>query len=304
MNILVTGCNGQLGNEIREYRRTKLPINEVLKHKFIFTDINIDKEVNTATERFAELDITNLNAIKELVKAENINLIINCAAYTNVDKAEEETIIAYTVNAVAVKNLVEAAKENNAKLIHISTDYVFDGTAYKPYDENKIVNPIGIYGATKEAGERIAQEQLNEDAIIIRTAWLYSNFGKNFVRTMVGLGQTKEEIKVIFDQIGTPTYAEDLAAAILKIALECKWVGGIYHYTNEGVCSWYDFAKEIMDAYGLNCKVLPIHTDEYPTKAERPHYSVLDKTKIKETFDIEIPHWKDALKECAKHKFV
>lgn len=304
MNILVTGCNGQLGNCIREYHRAEIPVDFVVNNKFIFTDINIKHEVNTDTIRFAKLDITNFEDIKALVKEEKVDLIINCAAYTNVDKAEDDYENAYLLNATAVENLAKAAKENNAKLIHISTDYVFNGTTYKPYTENEKTNPIGVYGYTKWSGEKLAQEILGDNLIIIRTAWLYSNFGKNFVRTMVNLGETKDEIKVIFDQIGTPTFAEDLAATILKIVLGDKWVGGIYHYTNEGVCSWYDFAKEIMDVYNLKCKVIPIHTDEYPTPALRPHYSVLDKTKIKETYGVEIPHWKDSLKECSKINFV
>ena len=293
LNILVTGCNGQLGKCVRELFKV------INTNKLILTDINVENELNNPQLRLCKLDITKYEDVEKLVKEENVNVIINCAAYTNVDKAEDEANLAYILNAVAVKNLAEASKENNAKLIHISTDYVFDGKSYMPYNENKIVNPIGIYGATKESGERIALEILKDDCIIIRTAWLYSNYGNNFVRTMVNLGKTKNEIKVIFDQIGTPTSAHDLANAIICILKSDKWVGGIFHYSNEGVCSWYDFAWEIMNTFGLTCKVIPIHTSEYPTKAERPHYSVLDKTKIKEIYGIHIPYWKESLAMCA-----
>lgn len=298
MNILVTGCNGQLGNCIREYHRAEMPVDFVVNNKFIFTDINIEKDVNTDTIRFTKLDITKYDNILALLKEENVNMIVNCAAYTNVDKAEDEANIAYVVNAAAVDDLARAAAEVGAKMIHISTDYVFDGKGYKPYTENNITNPINMYGRTKCTGENRLFERLGDNGLVIRTAWLYSNFGKNFVRTMVKLGEEQDELKVVFDQIGSPTFADDLAEVICKIIMSDKWVGGIYHYTNEGICSWYDFAHAIMEIYQLSCKVIPVHSSEYSTKAERPHYSVLDKTKIKETYSIEIRHWRDALTSC------
>jgi len=304
MNILVTGCNGQLGNCIREYHRVEMPVDFVVNNKFIFTDINIEGNVNTDTIRFTKLDITNYDDILVLLKEENVNMIINCAAYTNVDKAEDDTNIAYLVNAAAVDDLARAAAEVGAKMIHISTDYVFDGKGYKPYNENNITNPINIYGKTKCVGENRLFERLGDNGLVIRTAWLYSNYGKNFVKTMIKFGQEKEELKVVFDQVGTPTFADDLAEVICKIIMSDKWVGGIYHYTNEGICSWYDFAVAIMDLYGLDCKVHPVHSKDYQTKAERLHYSVLDKTKIKETYNIEIPYWRDSLKKCLSTNFV
>lgn len=304
MNILVTGCNGQLGNCIREYHRVEMPVDFVLNNKFIFTDINIEGNVNTDTIRFTKLDITNYDDILVLLKEENVNMIINCAAYTNVDKAEDDTNIAYLVNAAAVDDLARAAAEVGAKMIHISTDYVFDGKGYKPYNENNIINPINIYGKTKCAGENRLFERLGDNGLVIRTAWLYSNYGKNFVKTMIKLVQEKDEVNVVFDQIGTPTFADDLAEVICKIIMSDKWVGGIYHYTNEGICSRYDFAVAIMDLYDLACKVHPVHSKDYQTKAERLHYSVLDKTKIKETYNIEIPYWRDSLKKCLSTNFV
>ena len=304
MNILVTGCNGQLGNCIREYHRAEMPVDFVVNNKFIFTDINIEKDVNTDTIRFTKLDITNYDDILALLKKENVNMIINCAAYTNVDKAEDEPNIAYIVNTAAVDDLARAAAEVGAKMIHISTDYVFDGKGYKPYTENNITNPIGIYGQTKCTGENRLFERLGDNGIVIRTAWLYSNYGKNFVKTMIKLGQEKDELNVVFDQIGSPTFADDLAEVIFKIILSDKWQGGIYHYTNEGVCSWYDFADAIRELAKLPCDIIPVHSSEYPTKAERPQYSVLDKTKIKETYGIIIPHWRYSLEKCLEIPFV
>ena len=304
MNILVTGCNGQLGNCIREYHRSEMPVDFVVNNKFIFTDINIEKDVNTDTIRFTKLDITNYDDILALLKEENVNMIINCAAYTNVDKAEDEANIAYVVNAAAADDLARAAAEVGAKMIHISTDYVFDGKGHKPYTENNITNPIGMYGQTKCAGENRVFERLGDNGIIIRTAWLYSNYGKNFVKTIIKAGLEKEELKVVFDQIGTPTFAMDLADAIFKIINSEKWIGGIYHFTNEGVCSWYDFAEAIREIHKLSCDIIPVHSNEYQTKAERPYYSVLDKTKIKETYGIVISHWRWALERCLEHPFV
>ena len=304
MNILVTGCNGQLGNCIREYHRAEMPVDFVVNNKFIFTDINIEKDVNTDAIRFTKLDITNYEDILNLLKEENVNMIINCAAYTNVDKAEDESKLAYTVNMSAVYNLAKAAVEVGAKMIHISTDYVFDGKSYKPYNENNITNPIGVYGLSKRNGEELIFDILGDNGIVIRTAWLYSNYGKNFVKTMIKLGEEQNELNVVFDQVGTPTFADDLAEVICKIIMSDKWVGGIYHYTNEGICSWYDFAVTIMELYDLDCKVHPVHSKDYQTKAERPYYSVLDKTKIKETYNIEIPYWRDSLKKCLGMNFV
>lgn len=303
MNILVTGCNGQLGNCIRDYR-SEMPADFVVNNKFIFTDINIEKDINTDTMRFTKLNITNYDDILALLKEENINMIINCAAYTNVDKAEDEANIAYVVNAAAVDDLARAAAEVGAKMIHISTDYVFDGKGHKPYTENNITNPIGMYGQTKCAGENRVFERLGDNGIVIRTAWLYSNYGKNFVKTIIKAGLEKEELKVVFDQIGTPTFAMDLADAIFKIINSEKWISGIYHFTNEGVCSWYDFAEAIREIYELPCDIIPVHSNEYQTKAERPYYSVLDKTKIKETYGIVISHWRWALERCLERPFV
>ena len=304
MNILVTGSNGQLGNCIREYHRAEMPVDFVVNNKFIFTDINIEKDVNTDTIRFTKLDITNYDDILALLKEENVNMIINCAAYTNVDKAEDEPNTAYLVNAASVDDLARAAAEVGAKMIHISTDYVFDGKEHKPYTENNITNPINVYGQTKCAGENRLFERLGDNGIVIRTAWLYSNFGKNFVKTMIKLGGERDELNVVFDQVGTPTFGDDLAEVICKIIMSDKWVGGIYNYTNEGICSWYDFAVAIMELYNLDCKVHPVHSKDYKTKAERPLYSVLDKTKIKETYGIDIPYWRDSLKKCLSMNFI
>lgn len=291
MHILVTGCNGQLGQCLQE-------VVNVMEHQYVFTDLGVENKVMSDTWKFAPLDITDYDSIIKLLKDEKIDMIINCAAYTNVDAAEDHANQAYVVNAAAVDDLARAAATVGAKMIHISTDYVFDGKSYKPYTENHITNPINMYGQTKCAGENRLFERLGDNGLVIRTAWLYSNYGKNFVKTMVNLGEEKEELKVIFDQVGTPTYAIDLARAIMEIVDAKKWVGGIYHFTNEGVCSWYDFAQAIMEIYKLPCKVIPVHSSEYQTKAERPHYSVLDKTKIKETYGIEIRHWRDALTSC------
>lgn len=279
LNVLVTGSNGQLGSDIKE-----LSID--YKYNFYFTDRDT-------------LDISNPHAITEFVNNNNINTIINCAAYTAVDKAESDEINADKINHLAVKYLAKISKDKNIKLIHISTDYVFDGTNHMPYVETDITNPNGVYGQTKLDGEKAMQEINPENSIIIRTSWVYSSYGANFVKTMLRLGKEKEQLGVIFDQVGTPTYAGDLAKAILDIISNIK--NGkveIYNYSNEGVLSWYDFAKEIMHMTKSTCQVNPIETIEYPTPAKRPHYSLLNKSKIKKEFNITIPYWKDSLDEC------
>ena len=279
LNVLVTGSNGQLGSDIKE-----LSID--YKYNFYFTDRN-------------ELDISNPHAITEFVNNNNINTIINCAAYTAVDKAESDIENADKINHLAVKYLAQISKEKNIKLIHISTDYVFDGTNHMPYVETDITNPNGVYGQTKLDGEKAMQEINPENSIIIRTSWVYSSYGANFVKTMLRLGKEKEKLGVIYDQVGTPTYGGDLAKAILDIISNIK--NGkveIYNYSNEGVLSWYDFAKEIMHMTKSTCQVNPIETIEYPTPAKRPHYSLLNKSKIKKEFNITIPYWKDSLDEC------
>lgn len=281
MKILVTGSNGQLGSEIKILSST------YPKLEFTFADL-------------PELDISNQELLSTFVKENQIQAIINCAAYTAVDRAEEDAESAFLVNAEAVSNLAVVAEECHLKLIHISTDYVFDGTNYIPYCEKQNVMPIGVYGRTKREGElRLEESKLN--GIVIRTSWLYSSFGNNFVKTMLRLGQEREDLGVIFDQVGTPTYARDLAVACLEIISKTDRLdayGKIYHFSNEGVASWYDFAKSIMELGHVNCRVFPIETKDYPTLAQRPHYSVLNKTKIKRDFRLEIPYWRDSLAEC------
>ncbi len=270
--ILVTGGNGQLGTELKK-----------LLPNAIFADVDV-------------LDITDLEAVKKFVTDNHIDTIINCAAYTAVDKAEDDTALAQKINEDGPRNLALSG----AKIVHISTDYVFDGTNYKPYLPEDEANPVSVYGKTKRAGE-IAVLENASSAIIIRTAWLYSAHGNNFVKTMQRLGTERESINVVSDQIGTPTYAGDLAQAIVTILPQMNETNkGVYHYTNEGVCSWYDFAKEIMALSHLDCEVNPILSSAYPTKATRPFYSVLDKTKIKNTFNLKISHWEDGLKRCLK----
>ncbi len=278
MNILVTGANGQLGNEMR--RVSKSSVNH-----YVFTDV-------------AELDITDLNAIRRIIDKENIQVIVNCAAYTNVDKAEDDYATADLLNNKAVENLSIAAKESDSTLIHISTDYVFKGDRNIPCREDWTTDPLGIYGITKLAGEKAILES-GCRYLIFRTAWLYSPFGNNFVKTMQRLTSERETLNVVFDQVGTPTYAGDLAALICKI-IEDDLLNrqGIYHYSNEGVCSWYDFAKEICALSGNSCDIQPCHSDEFPSKVKRPHFSVLDKTKVKKTFGITVPYWKDSLAKC------
>ena len=281
MNILVTGANGQLGNEMRIVSRGS-------KDQYIFTDV-------------AELDITDATAVEKMVTDNKVEVIINCAAYTNVDKAEDDYDLAELLNATAVKNLATAIKRNDGTLIHISTDYVFGGTKNNtPCGEDEPANPTGVYGVTKLHGEQ-AIEDVGCKHLIIRTAWLYSEFGKNFVKTMLNLTATKPSLNVVFDQVGSPTYAYDLAQAIFTIVENRKYEGkdGIYHYSNEGVCSWYDFTKMIAEYAGHTaCDIQPCHSNEFPSKVVRPSYSVLDKTKIKNTFGIRIPYWTDSLKRC------
>ena len=283
MNILVTGSNGQLGSEIKDLEANFINFN------FFFMDL-------------PELDICNSSQLNIFVNDNNINTVINCAAYTAVDKAEEDAEIAEQVNSIGVSNLVNALHTVNGKLIHISTDYVFDGNHFLPYKESDPVSPIGVYGKTKRAGE-LAVLNSDIDSIVIRTSWLYSSYGNNFVKTMLRLGNEKENLGVIFDQVGTPTYARDLAKTCLEILTGVNSVkisknGNLYHYSNEGVASWYDFAISIMELGGENCKVKPIQTKDYPTLAKRPHFSVLNKSKIKTDFKIEIPYWRDSLKDC------
>lgn len=278
MKILITGANGQLGSELRKV------LDPVYPGRVLYTDVK-------------ELDLTDSKAVELFVVDNDITHIINCAAYTAVDRAEEEKMLCASINIDAVKNLALAADKNGAKIIHISTDYVFDGTNHRPYKEADKVNPISQYGTTKRKGET-ALLALSSDAIIIRTAWLYSSFGNNFVRTMLRLAESGKDVRVVADQIGTPTYARDLAVAILAILQSHQWVPGVYHYTNEGAASWYDFAKAIFRIAGKKVKVLPIPTEDYPTPAARPSYSILDKTRIKATYGIEIPHWEESLAEC------
>jgi len=286
MNILVTGCMGQLGRSFRNAMALS-------DHRCIFTDVRDGDDV-------IALDITDQDAVSAAVKDNSVDLIVNCAAYTNVNKAEEEEDLAYRINALAPGILAKAAKDAGTLLIHISTDYVFDGTGHIPYSEDMPVSPLSAYGRTKQAGEQLIADS-GCRYMIFRTAWLYSSFGGNFVQTIYDKTASQSVISVVSDQIGTPTYAQDLADAISGI-IESGMLDktGIYHYTNEGVCSWYDFAKEICDMSGHLCDVRPCRTSDYPSKTRRPHYSVLDKTKIKETFGIEIPHWKDSLMFCIR----
>ncbi len=279
-NVLVTGADGQLGNELR-----KLAINEP-NHRFFFTDVK-------------DLDITDDRAVKQYMAEQKIRIVVNCAAYTAVDKAESDEQTATKINADAVKILAESCNRHQATLIHVSTDYVFDGHACKPYGEDHEVSPLSAYGRSKLAGERAAF--INPETVVIRTSWLYSSFGNNFVKTMLRLGKERESLNVVFDQVGTPTYASDLAEAIMVIvgrAEQGDLKRGIFHFSDEGVCSWYDFAHEIMQLSGLKCNVNPIETKDYPTPAVRPPYSVFNKAWIKAAYGLEIPHWRDSLKRC------
>lgn len=286
MNILVTGANGQLGNEVQIVSK------QSAKDHYFFTDV---------CDGYEKLDITDIEKVRAFVKAHEINCIINCAAWTNVDKAETAGDIVETLNAVAPENLAKVMKEAGGLLVHISTDYVFGGDPYNtPCREDQKGTPTGVYGLTKLHGEQKI-EATGCDHVIIRTAWLYSEFGHNFVKTMLNLTATKPMLKVVFDQTGTPTYAGDLANVIFDIVENRKFEGntGVYHFTNEGVCSWYDFTKMIALLAGhTDCDIEPCHSDEYPSPVTRPAYSVLDKTKIKETFGVKIPYWLDSLKKC------
>lgn len=292
MHILVTGANGQLGNEMRIVTKGS-------KDQYIFTDVTDAEEQETTF-----LDITNLDSIRTMVKANDVKVVVNCAAYTNVDKAESDQEFCALLNAKAPENLAMAMKEVNGLLIHVSTDYVFGGDPYNtPCKEDQNGTPTGVYGLTKLHGEQNIQKS-GVNYLIFRTAWLYSEFGKNFVKTMLNLTSTKPQLKVVFDQVGTPTYAYDLAKAIYEIIEDRKYEGntGIYHYSNEGVCSWYDFTKTITELAGnTDCDIHPCHSDEFPSPVKRPAYSVLDKTKVKETFGLNVPYWTDSLKKCLKN---
>ena len=278
MNILITGCNGQLGNEMQLLEKAHP------QHVFFNTDVQ-------------ELDITDQQAVEAFVTGNAIDGIVNCAAYTAVDKAEENQGLCDLLNHVAPGYLAEAIERRGGWFVQISTDYVFDGTHHCPYVETDAVCPNSVYGLTKLAGEQAVQQACSR-AMIIRTAWLYSTFGNNFVKTMIRLGKERPELGVIFDQIGTPTYARDLAVAIFT-AIEQGIIPGVYHFSNEGAISWYDFTKAIHRIAGIQgCRVRPLHTSEYPTPAARPHYSVLDKTKIKQTYGLDIPYWEESLAEC------
>lgn len=278
MNILITGCNGQLGNEMQLLEKTNP------QHTYFNTDV-------------AELDITDAVAIEKFVIENQIDGIVNCAAYTAVDKAEDNQDLCRLLNTDAPGYLAAAVEKRGGWMIQVSTDYVFDGTNHTPYTEEEPTCPNSVYGSTKLEGERAAQQACSR-TMIVRTAWLYSTFGNNFVKTMIRLGKEKPELGVIFDQIGTPTYARDLAVALFA-AINQGVVPGIYHFSNEGVISWYDFTKAIHRIAGITtCHVRPLHTAEYPTPANRPHYSVLDKTKIKQTYNLDIPYWEESLKEC------
>lgn len=292
MNILVTGANGQLGNEIRIVAKNSCD-------RYIYTDVIEVEGVETTL-----LDITSIDAVRNIVNEYEVNCIINCAAYTNVDKAETDEILCELLNAKAVENLALTMKEVDGLLIHISTDYVFGGEPYNtPCKEEQKGTPTGVYGRTKLQGEENILATGCKH-VIIRTAWLYSEFGKNFVKTMLHLTSTKPQLRVVFDQAGTPTYAYDLARAIHEIVSQRKYEGndGIYHYSNEGVCSWYDFTKVIAEYAGhTNCDIQPCHSEEFPSSVKRPAYSVLDKTKIKQTFGVKVPYWIDSLKVCLDH---
>ena len=278
MKLLITGAYGQLGNEMR------VALERYPHLESIFTDVDT-------------LDITDKNAVDAFVALHQPNVLINCAAYTAVDKAEDDLALCYKINCDAVRNLGEVAQAHGIRVIHVSTDYVFDGTSHIPYTEDMAVSPTNVYGKSKLAGERELR-RVCPGAIIIRTSWLYSGFGNNFVKTMLKLGNERSQLKVIFDQIGTPTYAADLADAMLQIIDSGKFVPGIYHFSNEGVCSWYDFTKMIFKLANVECEVLPIESKDYAVRTPRPHYSVLNKSKLKSTYNQAIPYWMDGLERC------
>ena len=281
MKVLITGFNGQLGSEILQL------VDKYEQFEFIFKDL-------------PDLDISNESSVNNFILGNNINTVVNCAAYTAVDSAEDNIETANRVNTIGVYNLVKALEKVNGKLIHISTDYVFDGNQSFPYKESDSVSPIGVYGKTKRDGELFVINS-SIDSILIRTSWLYSSYGNNFVKTMLRLGNEKDSLNVISDQIGSPTYARDLAQTCFEILSSTDRIdekGKVYHYSNEGVASWYDFAISIMELAGLNCEIKAIQTKDYPTRAKRPNYSVLNKTKIKKDFKIKIPHWRMSLRDC------
>ena len=283
-NILITGANGQLGHEMRNV------LSGDQRFNVIYTDV--------AGDNIVTLDITNEAAVNQMVTDNGIHIIVNCAAYTAVDAAEDNEPLAARLNAEAVGILARVAKHNGAHMVHVSTDYVFDGQGCIPYTEDMPTSPQTAYGRTKLDGERQLLNILGNEAIILRTAWLYSPYGKNFVKTMLTLGQSKPALKVVFDQVGSPTCAADLARAIITVITADEWHPGIYHYSNEGIISWYDFTKAIHRLAGItNCDVQPCHSDEFPAKAHRPAYSVLDKTKFKTTFGVNVPYWLDSLEE-------
>lgn len=286
IHILVTGANGQLGNELRQLAAEHADLN------FYFTDV-------------AELDICDEDAVAAYLCDKPLDLIINCAAYTAVDKAEADVDLCGRINSDAVGVLGRAAAARNARMIQVSTDYVYSGEGHKPYTEDELTVPVSVYGITKLAGEHLLAE-VCPDSVILRTSWLYSEFGNNFVKTMIRLGKERQTLGVIFDQIGTPTYAGDLAETILKIAESgAKWSPGVYNYSNEGVCSWYDFAVKVHELAGIrSCKVSPLETVDYPTPAKRPFYSVMNKKKIKQTYGVEIPHWEQSLRRCISKMLV
>ena len=292
MKILVTGANGQLGSEMRIVSRSS-------EHEYVFTDV-----VDLPGVETIKLDITDLDAVRAAVKEYGVKAVVNCAAYTNVDKAETDQQLCALLNAKAPENLAVAMKEVDGLLVHISTDYVFGGDPYNtPCTEDRTGTPTGVYGQTKLDGEN-AIKAIGCHHLIIRTAWLYSEFGRNFVKTMLALTSSKPQLNVVFDQVGTPTYALDLAEAICKILDEGTYAGndGVYHYSNEGVCSWYDFTKMIAQYAGnTECDIRPCHSDEFPSPVKRPAYSVLDKTRIKSVFGIEVPYWTDSLQKCLKN---
>ena len=282
MNILVTGSGGQLGHALRRASAASAD-------RYFFTDVAGDDTLR--------LDITDREAVERFVREHAIGAVVNCAAYTAVDKAEDDVDLCYKINRDAVENIALVASANGLKVIHVSTDYVFDGTNYMPYTEDQAVCSASVYGKSKLAGEEALTANL-KNAVIIRTSWLYSSFGNNFVKTMIKLGTERDALNVIFDQVGTPTYAADLADAILKIVSAESFVPGIYHFSDEGVCSWYDFTKTIHRISGITCNVQPIESKDYPARTPRPHYSVLNKSKIKSTYHIQIPHWEESLIKC------
>ncbi len=287
INILITGANGQLGHEMRNV------LNGDARLHAIYTDVTGDD--------ITPLDITDEAAVEQMISHNGIDIIVNCAAYTAVDAAEDNESQAARLNAQAVGILARAAKRHGMRMVHVSTDYVFDGNSCTPYAEDVATHPQSAYGRTKLDGERQLIDTLGDDAVVLRTAWLYSPYGKNFVKTMLTLGQDKPALKVVFDQVGSPTCARDLARAIITVVTAAQWHGGIYHYSNEGVISWYDFAKAIHRLAGITtCDVQPCHSDEFPAKAHRPAYSVLDKTKFKTTFGVTVPYWLDSLRDTVQ----